>query len=110
MTNNPIDRKQRPMYSGLLAYFPRALAEVAFVSYMGSIQHHPDKAMHWDRSKSPDHADCVIRHLTEKGTLDDDGVRHSAKAAWRALALLELELEKAQEAQEAQQEKTDGQK
>jgi hypothetical protein len=29
----------------------------------------------------------------ERGGLDKDGVRHSAKMAWRALALLQLELE-----------------
>jgi len=29
----------------------------------------------------------------ERGTIDIDGMRHSAKLAWRALALLQLELE-----------------
>ena len=27
------------------------------------------------------------------GTLDTDGVRHAAKVAWRALALLQIEIE-----------------
>jgi hypothetical protein len=40
-----------------------------------------------------DQADCIMRHLAERGALDSDGVRHSAKLAWRALALLQLELE-----------------
>jgi hypothetical protein len=31
----------------------------------------------------------------EAGTIDDDGIRHSTKIAWRALANLEKELENA---------------
>jgi hypothetical protein len=49
--------------------------------------------MHWARGKSTDHADCIARHLIERGKVDTDGVRHSAKTAWRALALLQLEIE-----------------
>jgi hypothetical protein len=41
-----------------------------------------------------DHADCILRHLTERGTLDTDGILHDVKVAWRALALLQEELEK----------------
>jgi hypothetical protein len=32
--------------------------------------------------------------LIERGTRDTDGARHSAKLAWRALALLQIEIEK----------------
>jgi hypothetical protein len=42
-----------------------------------------------------DHDDCILRHLADRGTLDTDGVRHSAKLAWRALAMLQTELEAA---------------
>jgi hypothetical protein len=41
----------------------------------------------WARGKSMDHADCIIRHLTERGSRDPAGVRHSAQMAWRALAI-----------------------
>jgi hypothetical protein len=34
-----------------------------------------------------------VRHLIERGTRDTDGQRHTAKVAWRALALLQEELE-----------------
>jgi hypothetical protein len=94
----PLDaqaRKGVPLARGFLDYFPRAIAEVAKVSAAGSRQHHPEQEMHWDKTKSTDHADCILRHLTERGTLDTDGQRHSAKVAWRALALLEIELEAA---------------
>ena len=36
----------------------------------------------------------VGRLLIEAGTIDTDGVRHSAKVAWRALANLQKEIER----------------
>lgn len=88
-----VARKQRPLCSGVLDYFPQALMEVAYASYMGNEQHHAGAALHWDKSKSTDEADALLRHLAERGTLDTDGVRHSAKVAWRALAMLQRELD-----------------
>lgn len=87
-------RKQIPIFTGLIKYFPKALAEVARVSYIGNQQHHPDKPLHWDRSKSTDELDALTRHLFQAGETDTDGMLHSAKVAWRALANLEKELEK----------------
>lgn len=89
------ERKERPVYSGVLRYFPLALLEVAHCSWKGNEQHNPGAELHWDRSKSTDEADALVRHLMDAGTFDTDGVRHSAKVAWRALALLEKELEAA---------------
>jgi len=43
MEKNKDKRKQIPIYTGLIKYFPKALAEVARVSYTGNQQHHPDK-------------------------------------------------------------------
>jgi len=86
-------RKTYPVGTGALDYFPDAIADVAHVSYVATQQHHPGEPMHWDRSKSTDHADCLMRHFLERGTTDGDGVRHSAKLAWRALALLQTEIE-----------------
>lgn len=92
-----MNRKEYPMYSGLMAYFPHALAAVAHCSYLGSKQHHPDEPLHWDRNKSSDHLDALMRHLTDAGKLDGDGLLHDIKVAWRALAHLETVLEKKQE-------------
>jgi len=86
-------RKQHPVASGVLDYFPDALMAVAHVSFVGNEQHNPGKPLHWDRSKSTDEADALIRHFLERGTNDSDGLRHSAKVAWRALALLQKEIE-----------------
>ena len=89
------ERKAVPLASGVLDYFPAALAAVAEVSKHGNDQHNPGEPLHWARGKSMDQADCLIRHFLERGTDDSDGLRHSAKMAWRALALLQLELEAA---------------
>lgn len=86
-------RKQTPVARGVLDYFPDAMAAVAHVSFVANEQHNPGEPMHWARGKSTDHADCIVRHLMDRGTIDDDGLRHSAKAAWRALALLQEEIE-----------------
>lgn len=86
-------RKRTPIYSGVLKYFPDAIAEVAQCSLIGNEQHNPGEPMHWDRSKSGDEHDALTRHIMEAGTLDDDGIRHSTKAAWRALAALQKEIE-----------------
>jgi len=87
-------RKDAPMAEGLLWYFPDALACVANVSKLGNDQHNPGQPMHHARGKSTDHADCIIRHLAHAGTRDKDGVRETAKVAWRALALLQEEIER----------------
>ena len=100
MTNKkpalPVDAKARkalPIATGVLDYFPDALAAVAELSRIGNDQHNPGQPLHWSKHKSSDHADCLVRHLIDRGTTDSDGVRHSAKVAWRALALLQIEIE-----------------
>lgn len=93
LTTDKLERKTIPLFSGLLKYFPKALAEVAHVSWVGNEQHNPGQPLHWDRSKSTDEPDALMRHLMEAGTIDVDGCRHSAKVAWRALAMLEKEIE-----------------
>lgn len=90
---NAQERKQRPVATGVLDYFPLAIMEIAHVSWKGNDQHNPNTPVHWDRAKSTDEADALMRHFLERGKLDTDGIRHSAKMAWRALALLQKELE-----------------
>lgn len=87
------ERKAIPMARGLLDYFPDALAAIANVSRVGNEQHNPGQPIHWSKHLSTDHADCLVRHLLDRGSLDTDGLRHSAKMAWRALAMLQTEIE-----------------
>ncbi len=89
------ERKAIPLASGCFDYFPAALAAVAELSQRGNDQHNPGVPLFWNRAKSGDEADALLRHFLERGTVDSDGIRHSAKAAWRALALLQKELEAA---------------
>jgi hypothetical protein len=88
-------RKQHPVATGVIDYFPDALMEIANVSYIGNEQHNPGQPLHWDRSKSTDEADALMRHFIQRGEIDEDGTRHTAKIAWRALAMLQKELEAA---------------
>lgn len=93
----PTDAKERkgmPITRGVIDYFPDALAEIATVSLAGNKQHYgPDAPLHWEKNLANDHADCIVRHLIDRGKRDKDGMRHSAKLAWRALALLQIELD-----------------
>jgi hypothetical protein len=89
-------RKQAPMFRGLLAYFPAALFEVATHSYASDQKHSPGNVdgPHWARGKSPDHADCIVRHLIDAGQHGTPNRRYHLRAlAWRALALLQEECE-----------------
>lgn len=96
-TSNTNPRKSYPIYSGVISYFPDAIKEVAKVSKIGSDQHNPGGLMFWDRPKSPDHLDALTRHLTDHANgniFDADNQLHLAKVAWRALAELQLEIER----------------
>lgn len=93
MPDDAAERKEIPLCTGCFDYFPNALREVAKISMAGNKQHNPGQPLHWARGKSTDHEDCIARHTMQRGTLDTDGARHTAKRAWRALAALEEELE-----------------
>jgi len=87
-------RKQIPIYSGFIKYFPMAMAEVARLSLYANEKHNPGLPLHWSKGKSNDHLDALTRHLSECGTVDDDGFDHDVKVAWRAMANLQTILEK----------------
>jgi len=88
------ERKGVPLCTGVLDYFPAAVAAVARLSKFGNDKHNPGEPLHWARGKSMDHADCIARHLVDRGIIDPDtGMSHTVEVAWRALALLQMELE-----------------
>ena len=93
LTTDAKERKNIPLYRGLFKYFPDALAAVADCSLRGNQQHNPGEELHWARGKSNDQLDAALRHILDAGKRDSDGVRHMAKAAWRVLAELQLEIE-----------------
>lgn len=89
-------RKDHPVATGVIDYFPDALLAVASVSMEGARKHGTFNDVGrptWDRSKSTDDADALMRHFLHRGQFDIDGHRHSAKVAWRALAVLQRELD-----------------
>jgi Domain of unknown function (DUF5664) len=86
-------RKEYPMATGLMDYFPDALAEVSHVSWLGNQKHNPGQPLHWSRGKSADHDDCIMRHMATRAA-HDGNVLHLAEVAWRALASLQIALEK----------------
>lgn len=92
--NEVQERKNTPVFSGVLKYFPNALKEVSKCSQAGNDQHHPDKPLHWDMDKSKDEYDALTRHLIDHtiNPIDTDGILHLTKVAWRALAGLERHL------------------
>lgn len=88
----PHNRKTLPLYSGVFNFFPNALAEVSRVSVAGAAQRGKDELFFDESVTVEQHADSMLRHLADCGAHDTDGVRHSAKVAWRALALLQREI------------------
>ena len=88
------ERKKLPIGTGVLDYFPDALAEVAKASVAGNKQHLNGQPLHWDRSKSTDESDALIRHFLERDKMDEDGILHAGKMAWRALSYTQKLIEK----------------
>lgn len=87
-----MSRKDMPVYSGVIKYFPDALLAISKASALGQQQHNPDLPLFWDRSKSGDELDAMMRHLIDhaKGIeLDDCGTPHIVKCGWRILAYIQ---------------------
>lgn len=83
-------RKRIPIFSGVINYFPDAIAAVAQCSQVGNDQHNPGEPLHWAKEKSTDHQDCIARHQADQAGdplhRDPDQVLAAVKVAWRALA------------------------
>lgn len=88
-------RKAAPMFRGLLGYFPGACFHVAAHSMASDRKHNghlpEDGAPRWNRGKSADHDDCILRHTAE---MHSDPLYHKTARAWRALADLQEYLER----------------
>jgi hypothetical protein len=91
-------RKEIPLLEGCVRYFPAALAGVAKHSKAGNEKHNHGQPLHHARGKSPDHGNCMLRHIvdiqdllvgSDSATPDQKRlILEEANAlAWRALAL-----------------------
>lgn len=90
------ERKRWPLFSGLLRYFPAALANVSNHSFIGNEKHNPGQPMQHARDKSSDHEDCIVRHLVDASEHPAGSLARIDElrgVAWRALALLQVECE-----------------
>jgi hypothetical protein len=90
------ERKRWPMFSGLLQYFPAALAHVSNHSFVGNEKHNPGLALQHARGKSGDHEDCIVRHLVDSAEHpagSAEKIDELRALAWRALALLQEQCE-----------------
>lgn len=85
LPENAQARKDIPVYSGFITYFPDAIVAVSKLSLSGGLQHGQTReTLHWDRTKSTDHTDALMRHLIEEDW---------TAVAWRALAQLQKSIE-----------------
>lgn len=90
------ERKRWPMFTGLLRYFPAALANVSNHSFIGNEKHNPGLPLQHARGKSGDHEDCIVRHLVDAAEHKPGSaarIDELRALAWRSLALLQEECE-----------------
>jgi len=98
LTQDSNERKEIPIFSGFISYFPDAIAAVASHSFKSNEKHNPGEPLHWARDKSTDQLDALARHLTELGMLEANpeimGKIELLKAiVWRGMAELQLTIE-----------------
>lgn len=90
------ERKNHPVYSGFLKYFPRACMAISAHSLKANNKHNPGEPLHWNRDKSGDEMDALVRHIVDKAdgmVYDEDGLMVDVAIAWRAMANIEKVLE-----------------
>lgn len=90
------ERKALPLWDFMFGYFPDAWLEVVKVAVEGNNQHNPGEKLHWARGKSMDQLNTAFRHQFDYGrgvVRDSDGCYHLAKAVWRLMAQLQLDIE-----------------
>jgi len=91
-------RKETPIFSGFLSYWPDAVEAVASHSFVNNEKHNPGEPLHWSRDKSNDHLDSLTRHLTDiaKGPDIEEKIQLLKAVVWRGMAELQLTIEHAE--------------
>jgi hypothetical protein len=90
-------RKQHPVYTCVIEYFPDVLMALAHHGWKANEKHNPGTTPHWDKSKSTDEKDSLVRHLIDvaKGEIiDEDGLDAEVAIVWRACANLQRRFDK----------------
>lgn len=86
LPNGSKERKEYPLADVLFGQFPAAMVAISHHSYKGNDKHNPGEPLQDNRALSKDDANCIMRHLIEG---DYEAV------AWRAVRLLQKQLEQA---------------
>lgn len=89
-------RKRLQLWTFMFNYFPDAWLAVVNVAVAGNEQHNPGQPLHWAREKSTDQMNTAFRHQWDYGRgvkKDTDDQYHLAKAIWRLMAQLQLDIE-----------------
>jgi len=82
------ERKKYPVFSGVLMYFPEAMAALALRSFESQAEHNPTGRIEWIKEKSIGDGNEIVRHLMESeiAYLNGDYVTAAEEAAavhWR---------------------------
>ena len=97
LPTDPKERKELQLYTFRFRYFPDAWLAVVDVARAGNRQHNPGEPLHWAREKSTDQMNAAFNHVFDYGLgerVDTDGCCHLAKAIWRLMAQLQIDIEK----------------
>lgn len=89
-------RKRLKLWTFMFEYFPDAWLAIVEVAVAGNEQHNKGQPLHWAREKSTDQMNTAFRHMWDYGRgvrKDTDNQYHLAKAAWRIMAQLQLDIE-----------------
>ncbi len=89
-------RADLKLWDFMFHYFPDAWLAIVQVAVEGNKQHALGPHLHWARDVSTDHLNKAFRHQFDYGTgtkVDIDGCYHLAKAVWRLMAQLQLDIE-----------------
>ena len=87
LPENDAQRKAIRIYDGFMKYFPDAIIEVTKCSCRGNEQHHKDDPLWWDKTKSKEELNSMMRHLIE--AQETNSIDDWARVAWRAMANLQ---------------------
>ena len=64
LPEDPKERKELPMWRACLMFFPKTFVAITKLSMKGQKQHkYKEGNIEWDRSKSSDDWDSLIRHM-----------------------------------------------